>query len=214
MLTPEIDENFFDTDTVTYKKGYKHHHYYQDNLVKVYDKNDIMYSIYKNKYNVYSDFNDKQKIFNTKFPKPAHNLTIAGNNLTEIKSLPKTLMSLWLQGIPKNYKMKKTIVPKGLVSIFYRWTDYTLGDDISHLKKLKVFGAPGNQMIFRIPKFPKSIEYVDLSNCQLGRFEEFKFNLKEYPNLKYLNISGNWIKKIPLELKKSGIKIVHGKQNK
>jgi hypothetical protein len=73
-------------------------------------------------------------------------------------------------------------------------------------------------MIFSVPKFPKTIEYVDLSDCQLDRYDNKgldNFKLSDYPNLKYINFSGNWLKKIPTEWKiKSNVKIIYNKQKK
>jgi hypothetical protein len=224
MLDIKTDKNFFDTGTVIYDKGFKQYHYWQDNLVEVYDKklkgeyDFIAKSLYKEKYNVFHNHDSSIKIFNRKFKEPVHKLTLSGNKLEEIKSLPKGLLSLWLQGIPKGYKLKLSTVPKTIVSIFYRWTDYTLGNDLTKLKNLKVFGVPGNHMIFSVPKFPKTIEYVDLSDCQLGRYDDKgldNFKLSDYPNLKYINFSGNWLKKIPTEWKiKSSVKIIYNKQKK
>jgi Leucine-rich repeat (LRR) protein len=222
MLSTEDDKYFFTVNTVTYEKTGEPARYFNRNTVEVFEKKigggDLAKDIYKKKYNVYFCSNDNTKIFNIKFKEPVHNLSILGNNLKEIKSLPKGLMSLWLQGIPKGYKMSLKIVPKTIVSIFYRWTDYTLGEDLTSLKKLKVFGVPGNHMIFSVPKFPKGIEYIDLSDCQIGRFDDhglLNFNLKDYPNIKYVNFSGNYIKKIPAEWKKkSEVKIIYNKQRK
>lgn len=222
MLDIEIDRVFFNTNTIIKKVIPKDNGQWQENKVQIYDKElkngSIMKSIYKKKYNIFTDFDDNQRIFNRKFKEPIHKLTIAGNSLKEIKSLPKGLMALWLQGIPKGYKLKLSSVPKTIVSIFYRWTDYTLGDDISTLKNLKNLGLPGNHMIFSVPKFPKSIEYVDLSDCQICRFDDDgldNFKLSDYPNLKFINFSGNWLKKIPAEWKKSKrVKVIYDKQKK
>jgi hypothetical protein len=224
MLDIEIDRVFFNTNTIIKTVIPKDNGYWQQNKIQIYDKklkgqyNFISKSVYKNKYNVFFNADDNIKIFNRKFKEPVHNLTIAGNKIEEIKTLPKGLLSLWLQGIPKNYKLKLSTVPKTIVSIFYRWTEYTLGDDLSKLKNLKVLGLPGNHMIFKVPKFPKSIEYVDLSDCQINRFDDNgldNFKLSDYPNLKYINFSGNWIKKIPAEWKrKSNVKIIYTKQKK
>jgi hypothetical protein len=224
MLNTETDKNFFNIGTVIYDNGYKRHHYWQDNLVEVYDKklkgeyDFISLEKYKEKYNVFDIHNSSIKIFNRKFKEPVHNLSLSGNKLQEIKTLPKGLLSLWLQGIPKGYKLKLQTIPKSIVSIFYRWTDYTLGSNLTKLKNLKVFGVPGNHMIFSVPIFPKSIEYVDLSDCQIGRYDDNgldNFKLEDYPNLKYINFSGNWVKKIPSEWKvKSKVKIIYNKQKK
>jgi Leucine-rich repeat (LRR) protein len=217
MLDIEYDKGFFNLGVTTHEKGFKSAAYFNTNTVFISNKNNLLKEMYKKKYNVIFDFNHTQKI-NRRFKEPVHRLTIAGNKLQEIKSLPKGLLSLWLQGIPKGYKLKLITVPKSIVSIFYRWTDYTLGDDIRQLKNLKVFGAPDNHTIFNIPKFPKSIEYVDLSDCQICRFDDNgldNFKLSDYPNLKYINLSGNWIRKIPMEWKKkNGIKIIYTKQKK
>jgi hypothetical protein len=46
-----------------------------------------------------------------------------------------------------------------------------------------------------------------------GELDNFK--LEDYPNLKYINFSGNWLKKIPSEWKvKSKVKIIYNKQKK
>lgn len=217
MLSLDTDKYFFSVYVVTNESPLDAGAYWGKNISRPKDiTKDV--SVYKKKYNVFFNSDDKLKIFKKKFKVPIHKLSITGDSLKEIKILPKTLMALWLQGIPKNYKLSLKTLPVSLVSIFYRWTDYTLGDDLSKLKNLKVFGAPGNHMIFRIPIFPKTIEYVDLSNCQINRFDndglQF-FELKKYPNLKYINLSGNWIHKIPLEWRrKSSIKIIYNKQNK
>ena len=70
-------------------------------------------------------------------------------------------------------------------------------------------------MVFVIPKFPKSIEYIDLSGCNIGSFEEGlkNFKLEDYPNLKYFDIRNNPIRKIPVEWKKSK-KMLYGKVKK
>lgn len=224
MLDTEIDRYFFSVNVITNENQVKANHYLADNIVKVYRKklkgeyDRIILEKYKKKYNVFSIHDSSIKVFKKKFKEPVHHLTLSGNKLQEIKTLPKGLLSLWLQGIPKGYKLNQNTVPKSLVSIFYRWTDYTLGDNLTKLKNLKVFGVPGNHMIFNVPIFPKSIEYVDLSNCQLGRYDERgldNFKLEDYPNLKYINFSGNWIKKIPDEWKvKSKVKIIYNKQKK
>jgi hypothetical protein len=222
MLDIEIDKNFFSTNIITHSRTPADNGYWEQNLHEIYHKElkhgHISLYTYKKKYNVFFDADQNKKVFNRKFKEPIHRLTIAGHKLKEIKTLPKELLSLWLQGIPKNYKLKLSTVPKTIVTLFYRWTEYTLGDDISTLKNLKVLGLPGNHMIFNVPKFPKSIEYVDLSDCQIGRFDDNgldNFKLSDYPNLKYINFSGNWIKKIPMGWKKcKTVKIIFGKQKK
>jgi hypothetical protein len=72
----------------------------------------ISKKLYKEKYNVFFNHDSSIKVFNRKFKEPVHKFTLSGNKLEEIKTLPKGLLSMWLQGIPKGYKLKLSTVPK------------------------------------------------------------------------------------------------------
>ena len=225
-ISTTTDPSFFDIGVVIYDKKGQMYRDYNSNLEDVYDKTvkkvEISKSVYKKKFNVYyvSAGDQKNYIFDMKFGEPVHKLTFRSRSLKEIKSLPKGLMSVWFQGLKKGYKLNLKTVPKTIVSIFYRWADYTLGDDLRSLKNLKVLGVPDN-MVFSVPKLPKGIEYVDFSGCQIGLFDENgldNFKLSSYPNLKYINFSKNYIKKIPEEWKKAKkdkkLTIIYDKQYK
>ena len=78
--------------------------------------------------------------------------------------------------------------------------------DLSSLKNLKV-------LVYRkcdpiaIPKLPKSIEYLSLAGNSIGNgmWDYTTFKLKDYPKLKYFDISKSMIpkNKIPKEWKEA-----------
>lgn len=178
--------------------------------------------LYKGKY-IYSESNDKEDlIWNKKFKQKIDSLTLLCYGMKEIRYLPPGLQVLYVQGPKSLFKFDVSVIPKSIVSIQFTWANFPFnGRDLSHLTNLKVMNAPRNHFLNMMPKFPKTIEYIDFRDGGLGLFEdkslkEFKF--KDYPNLKYFNVSGNRILKIPEAWKKAKklgkIIIKYGKQRK
>jgi hypothetical protein len=179
----KMSEDGSSPDLATGKKTY------YGNVI-IYDTNDI----------------SKRYMFNKKYPKDVvSKLSISAYRLAEIKSLPKELKVLYIQGSGPLLKISAKI-PKNIISIKGLWTAFPFnGYDLSKLKKLRVFNW-SNGSIIEMPKFPKTIEYIHLKDSSLGfNFPKSlnNFKLSDFPNLKYFNLKGSGIKKkdIPQEWK-------------
>lgn len=181
---------------------------------------------YKKKYTIlFLDLYKKKNVDLTKkvfnYNKPVHSLSLSVDNLDKISYLPPELLSLWMQGVGEHagWGFDLKVIPKSLVSISYRWSPFNMnGWDISSLKNLKIFSADYNPTAYILPKFPKDIEYINFKNGMIRDSGLKFFNILDYPKLKYFNVSGNIISKIPkewLQLKKDKkLKIFFGSQKK
>lgn len=196
MKAPPIENNegFYNIPIKENSKGEWYAGLYYRRLTEVYQKNNsqgtLSYDIYDKKYNVYHEHSNTKKIFNTKFKTSCHRLSILyGIKLEEIKSLPKELLSLWIQGSSKTLKIPFNILPKNLVSLTFRWTDfpYNRGGDFTSLKKLKVLDL-GTRAMSILPKLPKSIVYLDCMGSSLWWGTLDRISLENTPNLKWLGL--------------------------
>jgi hypothetical protein len=163
--------------------------------------------VYKKKYNMILVVDDisKNLVFDTKFEVKVHNLAISTTNLSNIKSLPKELIVLYIQGSADFLNLANSVIPKGIVSMTFLWSAFPLnGRNLKSFTKLKVLKSSNG--VVQLPKFPKNIEYIDFPDATIGTFFPVSLNgfkLSDHPNLKYFNVKGNGIprKDIPQEWK-------------
>jgi hypothetical protein len=186
-----------------YNKTIKEEKYANGNIFTIYEA----YIIYKKKYNYFYEQNDltKHLVFNKKFKVPVHRLTMSIDHLESIKSLPKDLLSLYIEGsVTDSLNFPVSVIPKKIVSIFITSFPFN-GVDLSKLKNLKAIGST-NEIMVKFPKLPKSIEYISFKNSGLAfNFPDSlnRFKLSDFPKLKYFDLSGVGIKRkdIPQEWK-------------
>jgi hypothetical protein len=188
--------------------------FYGRNRKRIYEKilgkspvynedNEELLTTYKEKYNMISFSRDNEDFtFNKTWKIPVHGLTVHSSKITRFTKIPKTVVSIWLQG-GMVIVLPVSVVPKGIVSIVFRWCSFPFnGKDLTSLKKLRVIETD-NASMREFPKFPKSIEYITFANSSLGLNQKSvdNFKLSNYPKLKYFNVKGSGIKKIPQEWK-------------
>lgn len=168
---------------------------------------------YKNMYQyIIHDITTENCIFNKKFDKKIHSLSIMISNLKSIKLLPKELLVLNIVTTKSsNFTIPVHILPKNLMSIYIQGEFPFNGTDLTKLKNLQsIYISQG--CVSCIPKLPKSIEYITFYMSGLGNGnvkEKLKnFDIKKFPNLKLLDVrySAFTKKNVPVEwteLKKS-----------
>jgi hypothetical protein len=193
--------NIKDVENVDHKKRY-------NKTLGYYEYIDHLWRKYKNKYNIYGDGDmiTKNSVFDKKFKFKVYSLSIRHEHLLTIKSLPKELLVLYIQGSQDFINFNISIIPKSIVSMVFKWSAFPFnGSDLSHLKKLKYFFVHSKHLV-TLPKFPKNIEYIYIRGSSLGfhlsnSLKNFK--LKDYPNLKGLIVQDSGIpkSKIPQEWK-------------
>ena len=164
--------------------------------------------IYKKKYYITNDHEKPSDdgVFNEKYKFTPSSLGLKGYKTA--KSLPKGMLVLsWFESHPF-FVLPVEVIPKSIITMFFANTRVPFGpsSDLSSLKNLKV-------LVYRkcdpiaIPKLPKSIEYLSLSGNSIGNgmWDYTKFKLKDYPKLKYFDISKSMIpkNKIPKEWKEA-----------
>ena len=221
MIAPKVeDEKFFYNLPDSVLKYSAAGDFYSQ-LIEVYAKvfkkknhpeNGVLYieealSVYKKIYNTMfvTDHISKDLVFDKNFDVKVHELSLSTSNLSEIKSLPKELFVLYVQGSADFLNLANSVIPKGIVSMTFLWSAFPFnGRNLKSFTKLKVLKSSNG--VVQLPKFPKNIEYIDFPNATIGTFFPVSLNgfkLSDHPNLKYFNIKGNGIprKDIPQEWK-------------
>lgn len=186
--------------------GLKQPNYTREDKIKDFPSGSENVALYKGKYNEYHyikhDLYVKVKDFRwkRKFKKPLHKLVLNSDLLQDITYLPKELLVLYVQYSKPALMVNLSVIPKGITSMsFARTKRFPFdGVNISSLRKLKVLSAAHSAAIKLPSKLPKSIEYIDFENTEIGNgmgpgLKNFK--LEDYPKLKYLNVKGSGIKK-------------------
>lgn len=199
-----IDPDFYKNTLDIHHKNFKEKIDPELGLIRIGE----LYQIYKKKYNIFveGDSITKKLVFNKKFKVPVHSLSIVSSNLERVKSLPKDLLALYIQGSSSFINFPVSIIPKNIVSIIFKWSAFPFnGADLGKFKNLKVIGATDYSMV-KFPKLPKNMEYISFINSGLAfNFPSSLngFKLSEYPKLKYFDLSGSGIKRkdIPQEWK-------------
>ncbi len=219
LLDPSVDGYFYNLvymrNIEKWKRGIdtKWHKYYFRNVEK---KNRFSkethanpgVAIYKKKYKIlYYDEEEKDKgIFNKKFKTPVTSLSIRG--YAKISSLPKGLKILHCHFTSPFFIIPVEVLPLSIESLCFTYArvPFSPDTDLTHLKNLKVYICNGSKS-FGIPKLPKSIEFISMPENMMGNgmYDYKKFRLKDYPNLKYLDVSKSQIPKkdIPKEWKEA-----------
>ena len=153
-----------------------------------------------------------RSVFDEEIKHKTHKLYLDGFN--RIKSLPKGLMMLvcvfqGFYGVKYvSLNLPVEVIPKSIVSMYFFNSVFPFGpkSDLSSLKNLKVLIYDECDTV-AIPKLPKSIEYLSLSGNSIGNgmWDYTNFKLKDYPKLKYFDISKSMIpkNKIPKEWKEA-----------
>jgi hypothetical protein len=221
MITPKVeDEKYFynlPDSVLKWSAAGK----FNDDTIDVYDnifeKKDhpeygVLYReqilrLYKKKYNMILIVDDISKtlVFDTKFDVKVHELSLSTSNLSGIKSLPKELFVLYVQGSADFLNLTNSVIPKGIVSMTFLWSAFPFnGRNLKSFRKLKVLKS--SRGVVQFPKFPKNIEYIDFPNATIETFFPKSLNgfkLSDHPKLKYFNVKGCGIprKDIPQEWK-------------
>lgn len=203
MLPFKNNEGFYDIPVQYPKAPHKFLHYdafyhrklqvIKDNLIQrvvggcMSHVEGFSIELYDKKYYVYYIVSQTLDTFDVKFKTHCHRLTISYDKLFKIISLPKELLSLWIQGSSPLLQFPK-FLPKNLVSLTFVWCAFPFnGKDLSYLKNLKVLTCNTSGLI-NLPKLPKSIMYLECNGSSLTKQSLKEFNLKDYPNLIYFGI--------------------------
>jgi len=221
MIAPKVeDEKFFYNLPDSVLKYSAAGDFYSQ-LIEVYAKvfkkknhpeNGVLYieealSVYKKIYNMIFvvDHISKDLVFDKNFDVKVHHLAISTTKLSIIKSLPKELFVLYIQGSADFLNLANSVIPKGIVSMTFLWSAFPFnGRNLKSFTKLKVLKSSNG--VVQLPKFPKNIEYIDFPDATIATFFPKSLNgfkLSDHPNLKYFNVKGNGIprKDIPQEWK-------------
>jgi hypothetical protein len=208
MIAPKVeDEKFFYNLPDSVLKYSAAGDFYSQ-LIEVYAKvfkkknhpeNGVLYieealSVYKKIYNTMfvTDDISKTLVFDTKFDVKVHELSLSTSNLSEIKSLPKELFVLYIQGSADFLNLANSVIPKGIVSMTFLWSAFPFnGRNLKSFRKLKVLKSSSG--VVQFPKFPKNIEYIDFPDATIATFFPKSLNgfkLSDHPNLKYFSVKG------------------------
>jgi hypothetical protein len=154
--------------------------------------------LYKKRFIVHSEQAGKNtKVFSIPpNPKrPIHRLEISGNlkNLKKIILPEKLLWVFEIETMPDDWHPSLDEFPTTIRSFKFHWAGFPFnGKDITRFKDLKVIECNGSA-VSKMPKFPKSIEFITFIGSSLTSSEFAKLKIKDYPNLKWLDVRASGV---------------------
>jgi hypothetical protein len=177
----------------------------------------IKYKYKDKEYNV-AVFGDRlsTEVFDKKYKYPVHRLLlILGVKFKEIKSLPKDLLSLEIDGAGGK-PLDINIVPKGIMSMAFTFgTQFPFNEaDLSRFKHLKSIETK-DYNVKKFPKFPKGIEYINFAGTDVKN-DIHNFPILECRKLKLIDIRATGITSVNQlpeswkKAKKNGVEILYG----